>query len=78
MLARIVHSRLLSSVILGAGLLAFAGIAGFADTSSVTYNGCQNLYTGAVRLLPSNLPPPYSTACNTTTTNKFLKEQAIS
>jgi hypothetical protein len=76
MLRKLTHSRLLSSVVIGAGLLGFAGIAGVADTN-VTYNGCENLYTGIIRLLPSSLPAPYNTTCNTTTTNKLLKEVAI-
>lgn len=54
-----------------------ATIGGIAD-SSVTYNGCENVATGAVRLLPSQLPPPFNTTCNTDTTNKLLKEMPIS
>jgi hypothetical protein len=76
MLRSLARSRLLSSVIVGAGLLVIAGIAGVADTG--TFSGCQNLYTGVIRLLPSSLPPPNDKACNTTTTNKYLKEVAIS
>jgi hypothetical protein len=72
-----VRSRLLSAVLIGAGLIGVAAIGVVADTA-VTYNGCQNLYTGAVRLLPSSLPAPYNTTCNTTTTNSYLKEVAIS
>lgn len=71
-------SRLLASTILGATVLLAAGVVGVADTGTVTYTGCQNLYFGAIRLLPSNLPPPLNTSCNTTTTNPWLKEQSIS
>ena len=77
MLFRFVRTRLLSAVLIGAGLIGVAAIGVVADTA-VTYNGCQNLYTGAVRLLPSSLPAPYNTTCNTTTTNSYLKEAAIS
>jgi hypothetical protein len=78
MVPKLVHSRFLSSGILGVALLVFAGIGGLADTGSVTYTGCQNLYTGVIRLLPSSLPAPYNTTCNTTTTNKLLLERQIS
>jgi hypothetical protein len=77
MVPKLATSRLLSSVVIGAGLLVVAGIGGFAG-NGVTFNACQNIYTGAVRMLPSSLPAPYNTTCNTTTTNKLLKEQAIS
>ena len=67
-LSKLKNSRLVSSSIIGVGLLVLAGISGSAGTT-VTYNGCQNLYTGVIRLLPSSLPAPYNTTCNTTTTN---------
>jgi hypothetical protein len=76
-LSKFVRSRLLSAVVIGAGLIGVAAIGVVADTS-VTYNGCQNLYSGVIRLLPSSLPAPYNTTCNTTTTNRYLKEVAIS
>lgn len=76
-LSRVKNSRLLSSLVIGGVVLVATGSTGLA-TSTVTYNGCQNLYTGTIRLLPSNLPPPYNTACNTTTSNSALKEHAIS
>jgi hypothetical protein len=63
-------------VIIGAGLFGVAAIGVVADTA-VVYNGCQNLYTGTVRLLPSSLPAPYNTSCNTSATNPLLTEQAI-
>lgn len=77
MLSKFVRSRLLSAVVIGAGLFGVAAIGVVAD-SAVVYNGCQNVFSGAVRLLPSSLPAPYDTTCNTTTTIPFLKEQAIS
>src|SRR2546423_1133794 len=50
----------------------------YARADSVTvFNGCQNLATGVIRLLPSNLPAPLNTTCNTAATNS-LKEVAIS
>jgi collagen triple helix repeat protein len=76
MLARLAHSRLLSAVIVGAGLLVVGGVAGVAD--GTTIGGCENVYSGVIRLLPSSLPAPYNNSCNTTTTNKYLKEVAIS
>ena len=56
------------------------GVTGLAsaDSGTVTYNGCENVATGIVRLLPSNLPAPYNNSCNTTTKNPFLLEKAIS
>lgn len=77
MLSKFARSRLLSSGIIGAGLLVVAGISGSAGTI-VTYNGCQNLYTGVIRLLPSSLPAPFNNTCNTATGNPTLKEQPIS
>ena len=38
-----------------------------ADSGTAAYNGCENVATGVIRLLPSNLPAPYNTTCNTTT-----------
>lgn len=71
------RTRSLSTVVLVAGLLVFAGVGGFADAGNVTYNGCENVSTGAIRLLPSNLPAPYNTSCNTTTSNQLLLEVPI-
>jgi hypothetical protein len=51
---------------------------GARAAASVTYNGCENMATGIIRLLPSNLPAPYNTTCNTTTSNPLLKEVPIS
>jgi hypothetical protein len=76
MLHKLAHSRLLSSVTIGVGLLLVAGIAAAAD--GTTISGCESLYSGVIRLLPSSLPAPYNNSCNTTTTNKYLKEVAIS
>jgi hypothetical protein len=59
--------------------MLLVGTIASADTPPplVIYNGCQNLYTGVIRLLPSSLPAPLNTSCNTTTTNPSLKEVAI-
>lgn len=73
-----VTSRSFSGLLVGSLLLLLVGTAASADSGSVTYSGCQNLYTGVIRLLPSKLPPPYDTTCNTTTTNPALKEVPIS
>jgi hypothetical protein len=77
LLSKLARTRVFSAIVIGAGLFGVAAIGVVADTA-VTYNGCQNLYTGAVRLLPSSLPAPYGTTCNTTTTNSYLTEVAIS
>lgn len=77
-------SRLMkTSRIRSFGLLIVGGVLGLgtalsADAAAVTYNGCQNLYTGVIRLLPSSLPAPLNSSCNTTTTDPLLKEVAIS
>jgi hypothetical protein len=79
LLKRIKNSRLLSAAIVGLPLMLLVGTIASADTPPplVIYNGCQNLYTGVIRLLPSSLPAPLNTSCNTTTTNPLLKESAV-
>lgn len=59
---RIKNTRLLSTGILGGCLLVAFGTAGVADTASVTYNGCENVSTGVIRLLPNQLAAPFN-AC---------------
>jgi hypothetical protein len=60
-------------IVLGGSLVLVAGTVGVAGAgSSVTYNGCENLATGIIRLLPSKLPAPWNTTCNTSTTNPLL------
>jgi hypothetical protein len=49
----------------------------FAGTP-VVYNGCKNVATGIIRLIPSNLPAPLGTQCNTTATDPMLKETSVS
>jgi hypothetical protein len=68
----------LSMAAISVPLLLLVGTVASADSGGVIYSGCQNLYSGVIRLLPSNLPAPYNTTCNTTTTNPYLKEQPIS
>src|SRR5436309_37182 len=58
-LSRFSHSRLVPSIPLALVLLASAGAAS-ADTGSTTYNGCENVASGVVRLLPNHLPAPYN------------------
>lgn len=77
-IARILGPRFLRAAAIGLPLLLAVSQVASADTGSVTYNGCQNLYTGVVRLLPSQLPAPYNTTCNSTTTNKLMLERPIS
>jgi hypothetical protein len=71
--------RLVSAVPIAVGMILVSGVA-FAGstTSSVTYNGCKNVLTGMIRLLPSNLPAPYNTTCNTTAINPALLETVVS
>ena len=71
---------MLSSLILGGSLIVAAGTIGLAESasSSITYNGCENVTTGAIRLLPSKLPPPYNDECRTSSSNSALKEVTIS
>lgn len=61
---------------LGACLVLAAQVA--IAAGDTTYNGCKNDATGVIRLLPSTLPSPLNTQCNTTTTNQLLHETAIS
>ena len=61
-LRSISRSRLLSSAAIGGSLLLIAGTVGVADTGTVTYNGCENVATGVIRLLPNTLPAPMN-AC---------------
>jgi hypothetical protein len=73
-------SSLVSAVICAATITAAGlGITGFAsaDSGTATYNGCENVATGVIRLLPSNLPAPYNTTCNTTTKSSWLAEKPI-
>jgi hypothetical protein len=76
-LRRFKNSRLTSSAILVGCMLMLGGVIGVADSPS-TLNGCQNVYSGVVRMLPSSLPAPYGTTCNTMTSNPYLLEKAIS
>jgi hypothetical protein len=55
-----------------------ATVLASADSGTITYNGCENVATGIIRVLPSNMPAPYNTACNVTTKNPWLLEKAIS
>src|SRR3984893_5248153 len=67
-------------VVAGLVLIGVAfGVNGLAsaDSGTATYNGCENVATGIIRLLPSNLPAPYNTTCNTTTKNTWLVEKPI-
>src|SRR4030081_3737917 len=76
-LARLLGSRRLHWALLAVPLALVVVTTAAADTVPVTYNGCEHLYTGTVRLLPSSLPAPLNTSCNTATTNPFLKEKPI-
>jgi hypothetical protein len=57
----------------GVGITSLAS----ADSGTATYNGCENVATGIIRLLPSNLPAPYNTTCNTSTKFAWLAEKPI-
>lgn len=48
---RVKNSRLVSSAIIGGALLLVAGTIGVADSGTVVYRGCENIATGAIRLL---------------------------
>ncbi len=61
----------------GAILSVFVATSAAADTGPTQFNGCENVATGTIRLLPSSLPAPLNTSCNTTTTNPLLKEVPI-
>jgi hypothetical protein len=59
LLTRVKSSRLLSSTVVGLPLMMlFLGTAASADGGTTTYNGCQNVYTGIIRLLPNQLSAP--------------------
>jgi len=61
---RVKSSRLLSAAVIGGAMLVIAGSVGVAD-NNVTYNGCENIGTGLIRLLTNtNLSAPYN-ACLT-------------
>jgi collagen triple helix repeat protein len=62
-LSRVTNSRLLSAVVIGGAVLVITGSTGLA-TGPITYNGCENVATGIVRLLPNHLAPPFN-ACLT-------------
>lgn len=74
------RSRLVRASLGGLGLVIVAGgvalAAGFMDSSG-HINACVNNSTGVVRLLPSQLPAPFNTSCNTSTTNPLLTESAL-
>jgi hypothetical protein len=73
-------SRLVTAVI-GTAMITAAGLGitglASADSGTATYNGCENVATGIIRLLHSNLTAPYNTTCNTTTKNTWLVEKPI-
>jgi Collagen triple helix repeat (20 copies) len=72
------------AVALSAALVTTAIVGGMAIVlnaradGSAVFNGCENLTTGMIRLLPSKLPAPLDTTCNTTTTNSLLREVPVS
>ena len=76
-MGRLANSRRVLPIVIGTLLALVIATSASADATPVTYNGCENLYTGVLRLLPSNLQSPYNTTCNTATTNQYLKEQPI-
>jgi Collagen triple helix repeat (20 copies) len=57
--ARVGASRLVPAAVVGFSLI-LVGTAASADTGGTIYNGCENVYTGVVRLLPNQLPAPFS------------------
>jgi hypothetical protein len=67
--ARTWRLRAAGMVVIATSVLGVAGgvTAAEAGPSPTTYNGCENVATGAMRLLPSDLPPPLDTTCNTST-----------
>ena len=69
-------SRIATAVLIAAAAFGVNGLAS-ADSGTATYNGCENVATGIIRLLPSNLPAPYNTTCNTTTKSPLLLEKPI-
>jgi hypothetical protein len=69
--------------IAGASALALMGLVGgvalatgWVDASG-HINACVNNTTGMVRLVPSQLPAPFNTTCNTTTTSPVLLESPL-
>jgi hypothetical protein len=77
-----VHRRPLAAVA-AAAVLAVAGgtalAAGAIETNTpVVYNGCENVATGTIRLLPSSYPAPYDNTCYPSTAPKYLREIPIS
>ncbi len=70
---RVIGKDLGLPAIVAAALLLLASTV----PAGTVYNGCENVATGAVRLLPSSLPPPLDTACNTNAVSPLLREVAI-
>jgi hypothetical protein len=71
-------TRLVTAGLVLVGVAFGVNAMASADSGTVTYNGCENVATGIVRLLPSNLPAPYNNSCNSTAKNPLLLEKAIS
>src|SRR5207248_983648 len=57
-----------------AALASSVALAG----GDVVFSACKNNATGVIRLLPSSLPAPLGTQCNTSATNPLLLETPIS
>jgi hypothetical protein len=78
---KIVDSRIGSSSLIAGAVLALGAISGSAD-SPVTYNGCMNVASGVVRLLPNHLPAPFNSCILAgspiLTTQPALLEVAVS
>jgi hypothetical protein len=58
-------------------LMAIAVASSVFAADPVVYNGCENVSTGVIRLLPSDLPPPLDKNCNTTARLRVLLEKPI-
>src|SRR5579859_774738 len=77
---RVLRSRL---AIASASALALMGlVGGVAPATGLVdatghINACVNDTTGVVRLVPSLLPAPLNTTCNTTATNPLLLETPL-
>lgn len=68
------NSRLLAATVIAGTLLAVAAVVAAAGSGgTTTFNGCQNVQTGVLRMLPNKLPPPFN-AC-ITAGNPILQNQ---
>lgn len=74
-LRRVGNSRLLAASIIAGVLLGIGVVSAAAGGpgNSTTFNGCENVQAGTLRLLPNNLPPPFD-AC-ITAGNPILNQQ---